>query len=83
MIHMSTNILVVCWFNSAWDVRILQLHHVQDLYRAKVEELAQRGFRLRSLMKFWEELLEGEAPKNGIAFIHFLGKSLEENAVCP
>lgn len=32
----------------------------QDLYRAKVEELAQRGFRLRSLIKFWEELLEGE-----------------------
>ena len=58
---MSTNMLVKL-IQTASDLRIVQLHRVQDLYRAKVEELAQRGFRLRSLIKFWEELLEGEAP---------------------
>lgn len=30
------------------------------VYKAKVEELAHRGFYLKSLMKFWDELLEGE-----------------------
>ena len=32
----------------------------QVLYRLKVKELAHRGVRLRSLLDFWDELLEGE-----------------------
>eukprot|EP00438_Fugacium_kawagutii_P024763 Skav204256 [mRNA] locus=scaffold912:142967:146616:- [translate_table: standard] len=38
----------------------LEVESEQEVYKAKVEELAHRGFTLKSLMKFWDELLEGE-----------------------
>ena len=32
----------------------------QEVYMAVVQQLARRGFRLSSLLDFWERLLEGD-----------------------